>query len=135
MIRRNQATYVEALDVFVDIFTAIIEKMKTEKNLEVHHFGSIFGGFFFKEVSVLDPIHYLTFDRYQVHFFTVTWIQDCACEVSVSVINYLPYELSVSNLALLSEGCAFEPIPVRLILAPCDTSTEPVDIKLIGMPR
>uniref|UniRef100_A0A8R1TQI6 Uncharacterized protein n=1 Tax=Onchocerca volvulus TaxID=6282 RepID=A0A8R1TQI6_ONCVO len=46
----------------------------------------------------------------------VTWVQDCACEVAISVINCLPCELSVSNLALLSEGCAFEPIPMRLIL-------------------
>ncbi|VDO17978.1 unnamed protein product, partial [Brugia timori] len=49
----------------------------------------------------------------------VTWVQDCACEVSVSVINCLPCELSVSNLELLSEGCAFEPIPVRLTLPAC----------------
>ncbi|VDO37736.1 unnamed protein product, partial [Onchocerca flexuosa] len=46
----------------------------------------------------------------------VTWVQDCACEVAISVINCLPCELSVSSLALLSEGCAFEPIPMRLIL-------------------
>ncbi|VDN03575.1 unnamed protein product [Thelazia callipaeda] len=65
----------------------------------------------------------------------VTWIRDCACEVSVSVNNCLPFELSVFNLTLLSEGCAFEPIPVRLILAPSDVNTESVDIKLIGVPR
>ncbi|CAG9530714.1 unnamed protein product [Cercopithifilaria johnstoni] len=65
----------------------------------------------------------------------VTWVQDCACEVSISVINCLPCELSVSNLALLSEGCAFEPIPVRLTLPACGNNTEAVDFKLIGVPR
>lgn len=65
----------------------------------------------------------------------VTWVQDCACEVSVSVINCLPCELSVSNLELLSEGCAFEPIPVRLTLPACSGNTEAVDLKLIGVPR
>ncbi|EFO24879.2 hypothetical protein LOAG_03607 [Loa loa] len=65
----------------------------------------------------------------------VTWVQDCACEVSVSVINCLPCELSVSNLELLSEGCAFEPIPVRLTLPACGGNTEAVDLKLIGVPR
>uniref|UniRef100_A0A0R3RQZ3 Trafficking protein particle complex subunit 9 n=1 Tax=Elaeophora elaphi TaxID=1147741 RepID=A0A0R3RQZ3_9BILA len=65
----------------------------------------------------------------------VTWIQDCACEVSVSVTNCLPCELSVSNLALLSEGCAFEPIPVRLTLPACGGNAEAVDFKLIGVPR
>ncbi|VBB33958.1 unnamed protein product, partial [Acanthocheilonema viteae] len=65
----------------------------------------------------------------------VTWVQDCACEVSISVINCLPCELSVSNLALLSEGCAFEPIPVRLTLPASSDNTEAVDFKLIGVPR
>ncbi|VDM14342.1 unnamed protein product [Wuchereria bancrofti] len=65
--------------------------------------------------------------------FLVTWVQDCACEVSVSVINCLPCELSVSNLELLSEGCAFEPIPVRLTLPACSGNTEAVDLKLIGL--
>ncbi|MCP9263068.1 hypothetical protein DINM_006420 [Dirofilaria immitis] len=65
----------------------------------------------------------------------VTWVQDCACEVSISVINCLPCELSVSNLALLCEGCAFEPVPMRLTLPSCDDNMEPLDFKLIGVPR
>uniref|UniRef100_A0A915Q411 Trafficking protein particle complex subunit 11 domain-containing protein n=1 Tax=Setaria digitata TaxID=48799 RepID=A0A915Q411_9BILA len=80
---------------------------------------------------IIPPIQMMRFPKIEY----ITWVQDCACEVSVSVINCLPRELSVSNLALLSEGCAFEPIPVRLILAPCGSNTEPVDFKLIGVPR
>uniref|UniRef100_A0A9J2PDJ2 Trafficking protein particle complex subunit 11 domain-containing protein n=1 Tax=Ascaris lumbricoides TaxID=6252 RepID=A0A9J2PDJ2_ASCLU len=65
----------------------------------------------------------------------IFWVVDCACEVSVSVSNCLPFELSVNNLSLLSEGCALETVPVRLNLAPCSDSVESVDIKLIGVPR
>ncbi|KHN73550.1 Trafficking protein particle complex subunit 9 [Toxocara canis] len=65
----------------------------------------------------------------------ICWVVDCACEVSVSVSNCLPFELAVNNLTLLSEGCALETVPVRLNLAPCSDGAESVDIKLIGVPR
>lgn len=65
----------------------------------------------------------------------VYWVVDCACEVSVSVSNCLPFELSVNNLSLITEGCAFETVPVRLNLAPSADTCETVDIKLIGVPR
>lgn len=44
-------------------------------------------------------------------------------------------ELTVKNLTLLSEGCAFESVPVRLNLPPCGDDPEPALIKLLGFPR
>lgn len=62
----------------------------------------------------------------------------CACEVSVSVQNPLPIELVVKNLALLTDGCEFESIPVRLNLPSCYGSVMDrtfSTIKLLGVPR
>uniref|UniRef100_A0A915DLN1 Trs120/TRAPPC9 first Ig-like domain-containing protein n=1 Tax=Ditylenchus dipsaci TaxID=166011 RepID=A0A915DLN1_9BILA len=69
----------------------------------------------------------------------VYWVVDCACEVSICVRNPLPIELEVRNLALITEGCKFDAMPVRLnlpscygsVLDPASTST----IKLLGVPR
>uniref|UniRef100_A0A914EJM1 Trs120/TRAPPC9 first Ig-like domain-containing protein n=1 Tax=Acrobeloides nanus TaxID=290746 RepID=A0A914EJM1_9BILA len=63
------------------------------------------------------------------------WVANCGCEVSVQVVNLLPMELTVKNLTLLSEGCAFESVPVRLNLPPCGDDPEPALIKLLGFPR
>jgi hypothetical protein len=63
------------------------------------------------------------------------WVTNCGCEVSVKVINPLPIDLTVKNLALLTEGCPFEAVPVRLTLTPYSPGTQPTEIKLLGMPR
>uniref|UniRef100_A0A914Z9L1 Trafficking protein particle complex subunit 11 n=1 Tax=Panagrolaimus superbus TaxID=310955 RepID=A0A914Z9L1_9BILA len=63
------------------------------------------------------------------------WVTNCGCEVSVKVINPLPVDLTVKNLALLTEGCSFEAVPVRLTLTPYTPGTQPTEIKLLGMPR
>lgn len=66
------------------------------------------------------------------------WIVDCACEVSIKVQNPLPMELMVKNLILLTEGCKFEAIPVRLNLPSnygSNNDQNSATIKLLGVPR
>lgn len=53
----------------------------------------------------------------------------------VKVLNPLPVDLTVKNLAVLTEGCSFEAIPVRLTLSPYVEGMEPTEIRLLGMPR
>uniref|UniRef100_A0A0N5AAZ6 Trafficking protein particle complex subunit 9 n=1 Tax=Syphacia muris TaxID=451379 RepID=A0A0N5AAZ6_9BILA len=77
---------------------------------------------------------YSPFQRSDTANEDINWVVDCVCEVSVSVSNCLPIDLSVHRLSLLTEGCAFEAVPVELTLAPSENS-EPVDIKLLGVPK
>lgn len=81
----------------------------------------------------------------------VYWVVDCACEVSVRVQHFLPMELVVNNLTLITEGCAFEAVPVRLNLPPnpsviggedavmqrdtFGTAVAAAEIRLLGVPR
>ncbi|KAL3103192.1 hypothetical protein niasHS_002378 [Heterodera schachtii] len=66
------------------------------------------------------------------------WVVDCASEVSVKVQNPLPVDLIVNNLTLITEGCHFEHIPIRLSLpscfGPCIGPTQS-EVKLLGVPR
>ncbi|GMT03118.1 hypothetical protein PENTCL1PPCAC_25292, partial [Pristionchus entomophagus] len=63
------------------------------------------------------------------------WVVDCACSISVLVYNCRPTELSVDELVLITEGVAFEPVPVRMSLPPASEGAAPARIKLIGVPR
>uniref|UniRef100_A0A183CE70 Trafficking protein particle complex subunit 9 n=1 Tax=Globodera pallida TaxID=36090 RepID=A0A183CE70_GLOPA len=66
------------------------------------------------------------------------WVVDCASEVSVKVQNPLPVDLLVSNLALITEGCHFEHIPIRLNLPSCFGSCigpTQNEVKFLGVPR
>ncbi len=53
----------------------------------------------------------------------------------MNVRNCAAFELSVFDLALITEGCAFEAVPVRLNLAPSALGLDTANIKLIGVPR
>uniref|UniRef100_A0A7E4UU45 Trafficking protein particle complex subunit 9 n=1 Tax=Panagrellus redivivus TaxID=6233 RepID=A0A7E4UU45_PANRE len=65
----------------------------------------------------------------------IHWVTNCLCEVSVRVLNPLPMKLEVRNLALLTEGCAFEATPLKLSLDKYTPDSEPAEIKLLGYPR
>ncbi|VDM53436.1 unnamed protein product, partial [Angiostrongylus costaricensis] len=60
---------------------------------------------------------------------------DCACEVAILIYNCRPHELVVRELCLLADGCAFESVPMRLMLPAAAEGTGPARIKLIGVPR
>ncbi|KAJ1354946.1 Trafficking protein particle complex subunit 9 [Parelaphostrongylus tenuis] len=64
-----------------------------------------------------------------------TGLFDCACEVAILIYNCRPHELVVRELCLLADGCAFESVPMRLILPAAGEGTIPARIKLIGFPR
>lgn len=54
------------------------------------------------------------------------------------VQNPLPVDLVINNFALITEGCQFEKIPIRLNLPSCYGSCiDPTlnEIKLLGVPR
>ena len=65
----------------------------------------------------------------------MAWVVDCPGYVSVQVYNCRNTELVVRDLCLLTEGCSFEPVPVRLILPAAGVDTLPSRINLIGVPR
>ncbi|CAI4227391.1 unnamed protein product [Auanema sp. JU1783] len=65
----------------------------------------------------------------------ITWVVNSPCAVSVLVYNCRSVELTVRELCLVSEGCSFEPVPVRLILPAAGPGVSPARIKLIGVPR
>ncbi|KAK9709008.1 Transport protein Trs120 or TRAPPC9, TRAPP II complex subunit [Popillia japonica] len=59
------------------------------------------------------------------------WIENDLCEVSLKLLNPLPFELKVSNMRLLTSGIVFESIPETVIL-PSDT---PTPLTLNGTPK
>uniref|UniRef100_A0A0K0DIU2 Trafficking protein particle complex subunit 11 n=1 Tax=Angiostrongylus cantonensis TaxID=6313 RepID=A0A0K0DIU2_ANGCA len=65
----------------------------------------------------------------------IYWVVDCACEVAILIYNCRPHELVVRELCLLADGCAFESVPMRLMLPAAAEGTGPARIKLIGVPR
>lgn len=64
-------------------------------------------------------------------FLDFLWIENDLCEVSLKLLNPLPFELKVSNMRLLTSGIVFESIPETVIL-PSDTATS---LTLNGTPK
>ncbi|XP_058810666.1 protein brunelleschi isoform X1 [Phymastichus coffea] len=60
------------------------------------------------------------------------WVDGDICEVSMQLINPLPFELHVSNMRLLTNGVVFESIPESITL-PAESST--IAVTLAGTPR
>lgn len=58
------------------------------------------------------------------------WVQNDLCEVSLSLKNPLPFELTVSDMRLLTNGGVFESIPQTVILPTMSTT----NVTLTGMP-
>lgn len=68
-------------------------------------------------------------------FFVVTdylWVEGDICEVSMQLINPLPFELHVSNMRLLTNGVVFESIPESISL-PAESG--PIAVTLAGRPK
>ncbi|XP_018334201.1 protein brunelleschi [Agrilus planipennis] len=59
------------------------------------------------------------------------WIENDLCEVTLKLVNPLPFELKVSNMRLLTSGVVFESIPETVVL-PSDT---PTLVTLNGSPK
>ncbi|XP_015791675.2 protein brunelleschi [Tetranychus urticae] len=59
------------------------------------------------------------------------WIQGETCQITLQVSNYLPVELQVNHIALLTDGVAFQTYPTSLTL-PAESG--PFPIQLTGTP-
>ncbi|KAK4874594.1 hypothetical protein RN001_013954 [Aquatica leii] len=59
------------------------------------------------------------------------WVENDVCEVTLKLVNPLPFELKVSNMRLLTSGVVFESIPETVVL-PSDT---PTSLTLNGTPK
>lgn len=60
------------------------------------------------------------------------WVEGDVCEVSMQLINPLPFELHVSNMRLLTNGVVFESIPESISL-PAESG--PIAVTLAGRPK
>lgn len=60
------------------------------------------------------------------------WVDGDICEVSMQLINPLPFELHVSNMRLLTNGVVFESIPESITL-PAESGA--IAVTLAGTPR
>lgn len=72
--------------------------------------------------------HFISFSFLFLDFL---WVENGLCEVTLKLINPLPFELKVSNMRLLTSGIVFESIPETVIL-PSDT---PTLLTLNGTPK
>ncbi|XP_022916295.2 protein brunelleschi [Onthophagus taurus] len=59
------------------------------------------------------------------------WIENDMCEVTLKLVNPLPFELRVSNMRLLTGGIVFESIPETVVLLP----DSPTHLTLNGTPK
>uniref|UniRef100_A0A182SDB6 Uncharacterized protein n=1 Tax=Anopheles maculatus TaxID=74869 RepID=A0A182SDB6_9DIPT len=68
------------------------------------------------------PIHFSSLDRRGVEKddskIAFNWVQHDVCEVSVSLMNPLPFELQVTDMRLLTTGVVFEAFPQTVTLQP-----------------
>ncbi|XP_032667363.1 protein brunelleschi [Odontomachus brunneus] len=60
------------------------------------------------------------------------WVEGDICEVSMQLINPLPFELHVSNMRLLTNGVVFESIPESISLP---AKSGPIAVTLAGRPK
>uniref|UniRef100_A0A0K0FIK1 Trafficking protein particle complex subunit 9 (inferred by orthology to a human protein) n=1 Tax=Strongyloides venezuelensis TaxID=75913 RepID=A0A0K0FIK1_STRVS len=67
----------------------------------------------------------------------IYWSVDCSSTVTLKIVNYFHFELAVSNLILLVDGCDFESIPVKLHLPPTIRGQNEnfVDVDIQGFPH
>ncbi|KAF5285809.1 hypothetical protein FQA39_LY04270 [Lamprigera yunnana] len=59
------------------------------------------------------------------------WVANDVCEITLKLVNPLPFELKVSDMRLLTSGPVFESIPETVVL-PSDT---PTSLTLNGTPK
>ncbi|XP_063989770.1 protein brunelleschi [Diachasmimorpha longicaudata] len=60
------------------------------------------------------------------------WVEGDVCEVSLQLVNPLPFELNVSNMRLLTSGIVFDPLPESITL-PAESG--PIAVTLAGTPK
>ncbi|XP_011060252.1 PREDICTED: protein brunelleschi [Acromyrmex echinatior] len=80
------------------------------------------------------PINFGSLERKNISKSKVDylWVEGDICEVSMQLINPLPFELHVSNMRLLTNGIVFESIPESINL-PAESS--PIAVTLAGRPK
>uniref|UniRef100_A0A182RGD0 NIK and IKK(beta) binding protein n=1 Tax=Anopheles funestus TaxID=62324 RepID=A0A182RGD0_ANOFN len=68
------------------------------------------------------PIHFSSLDRRGIEKddskITFNWVQHDVCEVSLNLMNPLPFELQVTDMRLLTTGVVFEAFPQTVTLQP-----------------
>lgn len=84
------------------------------------------------KIVLINNITYLYL--YGKRFVTIDylWVEGDICEVSMQLINPLPFELHVSNMRLLTNGVVFESIPESISL-PAESG--PIAVTLAGRPK
>ncbi|XP_008555730.1 protein brunelleschi [Microplitis demolitor] len=80
------------------------------------------------------PINFGSLERKNVSKNSVDylWVDGDICEVSIQLINPLPFELVVSNMRLLTSGIVFESLPESITLP---GKAGPIGVSLAGTPR
>ncbi|XP_034178106.2 trafficking protein particle complex subunit brun [Osmia lignaria lignaria] len=80
------------------------------------------------------PINFGSLERKNISKSKVDylWVEGDICEVSMQLINPLPFELHVSNMRLLTNGVVFESIPESITL-PAESG--PIAVTLAGRPK
>ncbi|XP_034950391.1 protein brunelleschi [Chelonus insularis] len=99
-----------------------LEPQKIERAKEDH------GPFLFT------PINFGSLERKNVSKSKVDylWVEGDICQVSIQLINPLPFELNVSNMRLLTNGIVFESLPESIILP---AKAGPIVVTLAGTPK
>ncbi|KAL1513674.1 hypothetical protein ABEB36_003053 [Hypothenemus hampei] len=67
------------------------------------------------------PIHFGSLDRNKPKTdskMDFLWVENEVSEITVKLVNPLPFEFKVSNMRLLTSGVVFESVPETVILAP-----------------
>uniref|UniRef100_A0AC35TQU1 Peptidylprolyl isomerase n=1 Tax=Rhabditophanes sp. KR3021 TaxID=114890 RepID=A0AC35TQU1_9BILA len=109
-------------------FVTEVKLKPLEANLSVNVIpsGQVLGGVF-----IYSPFQNST------SLAAINWCVDCFSTITMTLMNCLNFELSVSNLILLTEGCDFSPIPIRLHLPPHvkGKDYEAVEVDMPGFPR
>ncbi|XP_014228052.1 protein brunelleschi [Trichogramma pretiosum] len=80
------------------------------------------------------PINFGSLDRKTISKSKVDylWVDGDICEVTMQLVNPLPFELHVSNMRLLTNGVVFESIPESITI-PAESG--PIAVTLAGTPR
>uniref|UniRef100_A0A182IYU7 NIK and IKK(beta) binding protein n=1 Tax=Anopheles atroparvus TaxID=41427 RepID=A0A182IYU7_ANOAO len=78
------------------------------------------------------PIHFSSLDRRgqekDDRVITFNWVQHDVCEVNLTLVNPLPFELLVTDMRLLTTGVVFEAFPQTVTLQP----NVPTNVSLHG---
>ncbi|XP_023932034.1 trafficking protein particle complex subunit 9-like [Lingula anatina] len=85
--------------------------------------------FIYSPLQFSAPMGRVRKDRSKMDF---QWVMDDVCEVALQVFNPMPYELKVSNVALLTDGVDFVSHPSSMSL---QANSGPYVVKVLGTPK